>query len=79
MDDRRYLWLATVPLVITGGIMAVWYLDLAEGHPGWSQVALMLRNLATLLIPVVWFAGSVSLGVARRAPDLISGGMRSGR
>ncbi len=79
MQDRRWLWLAAAPLVITGGIMAVWYLDLTEGRPGWSQAALMLRNLAILLIPVVWFAGWVSPGLPGRARDLSFGGMRSDR
>jgi len=78
MQERRWLWLAAAPLVITGGIMAAWYLDISEGHPGWSQVALMLRNLAILLIPVVWFAGSVRPVVVRSRRGISSGRVRTG-
>lgn len=54
-EETTWTRLALGPCCVTGVIMAGWYLNLASGHPGWSQAGLMIRNLSFLLIPVWWF------------------------
>jgi hypothetical protein len=41
-----------VPVVITGALLTVWYLDWNLG-PGWNQLILTVRNLAVMAIVVL--------------------------
>jgi hypothetical protein len=50
--DRRWAVMGAVPVVLTGLVVAVWYLDVWRGHPGPSQLLLFVRN-ASLFVPVV--------------------------
>ncbi|MGZ8620356.1 MAG: hypothetical protein ACXWYE_10685, partial [Actinomycetota bacterium] len=64
--DRRWVWMGGLPVALTGAVVAVWYLDIWQGHPGLSQILLFARNL-TLLPPVImWLLPS---GGRRRAAD----------
>jgi hypothetical protein len=56
LDARRLFRLAAVPCVITGGILTLWYLDVAIGRPA-NQAVMILRNVSVLLIPLVWLLG----------------------
>jgi hypothetical protein len=53
LDARRMFRLAAVPCVVTGGILALWYLDVAIGRPA-NQAVMVLRNASVLLIPLAW-------------------------
>jgi hypothetical protein len=53
LDARRLFRVAAVPCLITGGILALWYLDVAIGRPA-NQAVMIVRNLSVLLIPLVW-------------------------
>ena len=59
-DDRRLGRLAAVPIALTGAIMAAWFLGLTQGHPLWSQTALIIRNLSLLTVPLAWLWASGS-------------------
>ncbi|MEO8477933.1 MAG: hypothetical protein ABI572_12915 [Actinomycetota bacterium] len=52
-SGRRWLAIAALPPLLTGGIVASWYLDLHLG-PGWNQILLITRNLTVLAIPVAY-------------------------
>jgi hypothetical protein len=56
LDARRLFRLAAVPCVITGGILTLWYLDVAIGRPA-NQAVMILRNVSVLLIPLAWLLG----------------------
>ena len=45
---------AVASICVTGALVAAWYLGLTHGHPGWSQVALTVRNLLLLSVPLSW-------------------------
>lgn len=48
----RWARATAVPVVITGGLLTVWYLDWNLG-PGWNQLILTVRNLAVMAIVVL--------------------------
>ena len=54
-EETTWTRLTLAPCCLTGVVMAAWYLNLFSGHPGWSQLALIVRNLSLLLIPIWWF------------------------
>lgn len=56
-SDRKSWRLAFVPCLITGVLVAKWNFQFPQGQ-AWSQGLLMLRNLALLAIPAIWFLGS---------------------
>jgi hypothetical protein len=56
LDARRLFRLAAVPCVITGGILTLWYLDVAIGRPA-NQAVMIVRNASVLLIPLAWLLG----------------------
>jgi Glycosyltransferase family 87 len=58
-DDRRWRWLAAAPVILTGAVVTVWYLDVWRGHPGLSQVLLFARNLSLVPIVVAWLTWRV--------------------
>ena len=58
LDVPRIARLAVPPVAITGGILALWYLDVHIGRPA-NQTLMILRNLTLLLIPVVWFVDGI--------------------
>lgn len=67
LDALRLARLAIPPVAITGGILALWYLDVHIGRPA-NQILMIARNLTLLLIPAVWFAERFR---DRRAPEAI--------
>jgi hypothetical protein len=48
----RWARATAVPVVITGALLTVWYLDWNLG-PGWNQLILTVRNLAVMAIVVL--------------------------
>jgi Glycosyltransferase family 87 len=48
----RFARIAAVPIVLTGALVGLWYLDVDLG-PGANQLALIVRNLAVVAIVVV--------------------------
>lgn len=58
LDARRIAGVAAAPVVITGVIVLLWYLDVDIGRPA-NQAAMILRNLTLLGVPAVWFAGGL--------------------
>jgi Glycosyltransferase family 87 len=52
-DGRRWTRLASVPVILTGTLATLWYLDVDLG-PGLNQLVLIVRNLSVLAIPIVW-------------------------
>jgi hypothetical protein len=56
LDARRLFRLAAVPCIITGGILTLWYLDVAIGRPA-NQAVMIVRNVSVLLIPLAWLLG----------------------
>jgi hypothetical protein len=57
LDTPRLARAAAAAVGITGAILAVWYLDVHIGRPA-NQTVMILRNLAVLAIPALWFAGA---------------------
>lgn len=55
-EERRWFWLASIPLWMTAGIVGTWFLHIHLG-PGWNQALLMVRNGALIAIPLVWLFG----------------------
>ncbi len=53
-DGRAVVRLAVASIALSGAIMAAWFLGLTHGHPLWSQMALIVRNLTLLAVPVAW-------------------------
>jgi hypothetical protein len=47
---------AALPVAITGGILAAWYLDVHLGRPV-NQTLMILRNVSVLALPALWFVG----------------------
>jgi hypothetical protein len=64
LDDARLARLATVPVVITGAVMTLWYLDVAIGRPA-NQTVMIVRNVALLVVPLTYLAARS----VRRAPE----------
>ena len=56
LDARRTALLAIPPMAITGGILALWYLDAPVGRST-NQILMILRNATLLPIPAAWFLG----------------------
>lgn len=52
-DGRRWTWLGAAPVIITGALVTIWYVDINLG-PGWNQLVLAARNLSVLVIVVVY-------------------------
>jgi glycosyl transferase family 87 len=52
-DGRRWTWLGAAPVVITGALVTIWYVDIDLG-PGGNQLVLGARNLAVIVI-VLWY------------------------
>jgi hypothetical protein len=63
-DDTRLTRLAAVPVVITGAVMALWYLDVAIGRPA-NQTVMIVRNIALLVVPLTYLAARS----VRRVPE----------
>ncbi len=59
-EGRAVARLAVASIALTGAIMAAWFLGLTHGHPLWSQMALIVRNLTLLAVPVVWLVATRS-------------------
>jgi hypothetical protein len=53
-DGRRWTWLGGAPVILTGALVTLWYLDVDLG-PGGNQIVLVTRNLAMMLIVVASF------------------------
>jgi hypothetical protein len=53
-DGSRWTWLGAVPVMITGALVTIWYVDVDLG-PGGNQLVLGARNLAVIVIVVVYF------------------------
>jgi glycosyl transferase family 87 len=69
-EERRWSWLAAIPLWITAGIVGSWYLQLQLG-PGWTQALLIARNVALIAIPLAWLFGREQRAeLDRRDPGL---------
>jgi hypothetical protein len=52
-DGRRWTWLAAAPVIITGALVTIWYVDINIG-PGGNQLVLGARNLAVIVIVVFY-------------------------
>jgi glycosyl transferase family 87 len=52
-DGRRWTWLAAAPVIITGALVTIWYVDINLG-PGGNQLMLGARNLAVIVIVVFY-------------------------
>jgi hypothetical protein len=63
-DDGRLTRLAAVPVVITGAVMTLWYLDVDIGRPV-NQTVMIVRNVALLVVPLTYLAARS----ARRVPE----------
>ena len=55
-DGPRWPWLASVPVILTGTLVTLWYADVDLG-PGGNQLVLLARNLAVAAIVVAYFLG----------------------
>ena len=44
-DGRRWTWLGAAPVIITGALVTIWYVDVDLG-PGGNQLVLGARNLS---------------------------------
>ena len=53
-DGRRWTWLGSAPVIITGALVTLWYLDVDLG-PGGNQLVLAARNLAVMVIVGAYF------------------------
>ena len=72
---RLWLVLAVAPIVLTGALVAAWYLNVGLG-PGGNQIVLMVRNATLIAIPVAWFVlepRGISLGRASTSASLKEG------
>jgi hypothetical protein len=58
LDAPRLARAAAVPVVLTGAILAAWYLDVHLGRPA-NQTLMILRNVSLLALPILWFVGEV--------------------
>ncbi len=56
VGDTRLCRLAAVPIVVTGIIMTLWYLDVDIGRPG-NQTVMIVRNVTLLVVPLAYLAG----------------------
>ncbi len=52
-DGRRWTWLGAAPVIITGALVTIWYVDVDLG-PGANQLVLGARNLSVIVIVVVY-------------------------
>ena len=52
-DGRRWTWLGAAPVIITGALVTIWYVDVDLG-PGGNQLVLGARNLSVAVIVVVY-------------------------
>ena len=52
-DGRRWTWLGAVPVIITGTLVTIWYVDIDLG-PGGNQLVLGARNLSVIVIVAVY-------------------------
>lgn len=52
-DGRRWTWLGSVPVILTGTLVTLWYADVDLG-PGGNQLFLAARNLAVMAIVIVY-------------------------
>ena len=52
-DGRRWTWLGAAPVIITGALVTIWYVDVDLG-PGGNQLVLGARNLSVIVIVVVY-------------------------
>jgi hypothetical protein len=50
---RRWTWLGVAPVIITGALVTIWYIDVDLG-PGGNQLVLGARNLSVAVIVVVY-------------------------
>jgi hypothetical protein len=63
-DGRRWTWLGAAPVIITGALVTIWYVDIDLG-PGGNQLALGARNLAVIVIVAFYLVDALRGG--RRA------------
>ena len=52
-DGPRWSWLASVPVILTGTLVTLWYADVDLG-PGGNQLVLGARNLAVMAIVIAY-------------------------
>ena len=52
-DGRRWTWLGAAPVIITGVLVTIWYVDIDLG-PGGNQLVLGARNLSVIVIVAVY-------------------------
>jgi hypothetical protein len=52
-DGRRWTWLGAAPVIITGALVTIWYVDIDLG-PGGNQLVLGARNLSVIVIVAVY-------------------------
>jgi hypothetical protein len=57
-DGRRWTWLGAAPVILTGALVTLWYVDVDLG-PGGNQVWLGARNLSVMAIVVVYLVQGV--------------------
>jgi hypothetical protein len=57
-DGPRWTWLASVPVILTGTLVTLWYADVDLG-PGGNQLVLGARNLAVMAIVIAYLARAV--------------------
>jgi len=57
-DGRRWTWLGAAPVIITGALVAIWYVDINLG-PGGNQLVLGARNLAVMVIAVYYIVDAL--------------------
>lgn len=57
-DGPRWTWLASVPVILTGTLVTLWYADVDLG-PGGNQLVLGARNLAVMAIVIAYLVRAV--------------------
>ena len=57
-DGPRWPWLASVPVILTGTLVTLWYADVDLG-PGGNQLVLGARNLAVMVIVIAYVIHAV--------------------
>ncbi len=57
-DGPRWSWLTSVPVILTGTLVTLWYADVDLG-PGGNQLVLAARNLAVMAIVIVYLVRAV--------------------
>ena len=57
-DGPRWSWLASVPVILTGTLVTLWYADVDLG-PGGNQLVLAARNLAVMAIVIAYLVRAV--------------------